>query len=76
MEIEVKAVGLRCKDGIIGLARFCPRHLAERRVASCRQLGSLFVDGSFASGTMRMTGGKGADVIMNSFAGEVLRPMT
>ena len=30
-------------------------------------------DGSFASGIMRMTGGKGADVIMNSLAGEALR---
>ena len=30
-------------------------------------------DGSFASGIMRMTEGKGADVIMNSLAGESLR---
>ena len=30
-------------------------------------------DGSFASGIMRMTGGKGADVIMNSLAGGALR---
>ena len=30
-------------------------------------------DGSFASEIMRMTGGKGADVIMNSLAGEALR---
>ena len=30
-------------------------------------------DGSFASEVMRMTGGKGADVIMNSLAGEALR---
>ena len=30
-------------------------------------------DGSFASEVMRMTGGKGTDVIMNSLAGEALR---
>ena len=30
-------------------------------------------DGSFANGIMEMTGGKGADVIMNSLAGEALR---
>ena len=30
-------------------------------------------DGSFASEVMKMTGGKGADVIMNSLAGEALR---
>nr|QTE76000.1 ScyPKS [Scytalidium album] len=30
-------------------------------------------DGSFAKGIMRMTGGKGADVIFNSLAGEALR---
>ncbi|KAL6715297.1 hypothetical protein ACLMJK_007562 [Lecanora helva] len=30
-------------------------------------------DGSFASEIMRMTGGRGADVIMNSLAGEALR---
>lgn len=30
-------------------------------------------DSSFAKGVMRMTGGRGVDVILNSLAGEFLR---